>query len=153
APSGLGGAGGMYRERIRSNPSWHGHPRRDTVLIDVGSPVMGGLVIGRVHLWFSFGFADRIFQCALVNWLVPVGDEPDPDTGMWVVEPERTRGVLNFAIVNVDAVVRAAHLLTVYGAASLPENFHFSDSLDAFDHYFINTYADHYMHEFLSSLH
>ncbi|KAJ6628444.1 hypothetical protein B0H10DRAFT_1717940, partial [Mycena sp. CBHHK59/15] len=24
APSDLGGAGGMYRERIRSNPNWHG---------------------------------------------------------------------------------------------------------------------------------
>ncbi|KAJ7845711.1 hypothetical protein B0H14DRAFT_2357935, partial [Mycena olivaceomarginata] len=27
APSNLGGAGGMYRERIRSNPSWHGYVR------------------------------------------------------------------------------------------------------------------------------
>ncbi|KAJ7197611.1 hypothetical protein GGX14DRAFT_574087 [Mycena pura] len=32
-----GGPGGMYRERIRSNPLWHGHPRRDTVLVDVGA--------------------------------------------------------------------------------------------------------------------
>ncbi|KAJ7439253.1 hypothetical protein B0H11DRAFT_2254004 [Mycena galericulata] len=76
APSDLGGAGGMYREHIQSNPNWHGYARRDTVLVDVGAPVMRGLVIGR---------------CALVNWLVPVGDTPDPDTGMWVVELERQR--------------------------------------------------------------
>ncbi|KAJ7023427.1 hypothetical protein C8F04DRAFT_1134281 [Mycena alexandri] len=43
------GAGGMYRERIRSNPNWHGYPRRDTVLVNVGGPVMRGLVIGRVQ--------------------------------------------------------------------------------------------------------
>ncbi|KAJ7024440.1 hypothetical protein C8F04DRAFT_1213064 [Mycena alexandri] len=150
APSDLGGAGGMYREQIRSNPNWHGYARRDTVLIDVGSPVMGGIVIGRVHLFFSFAFADQLYECALVNWLVPVGITPDPDTGMWVVEPERERGALTLAIVNLDAVARAAHLLPVYGTAALPENFHFSDSLDAFDHYFVNPYADHHMHEFLS---
>ncbi|KAJ7017646.1 hypothetical protein C8F04DRAFT_1214956 [Mycena alexandri] len=150
APSDLGGAGGMYREQIRSNPNWHGYARRDTVLIDVGSPVMGGIVIGRVQLFFSFAFADRLYECALVHWLVPVGVTPDPDTGMWVVEPERERGALTLAIVNLDAIARAAHLLPVYGTAALPENFHFSDSLDAFDHYFVNPYADHHTHEFLS---
>ncbi|KAF8179519.1 hypothetical protein K438DRAFT_1842926 [Mycena galopus ATCC 62051] len=82
APSDLGGAGGMYREHIRANPNWHGYARRDTVLVDVGAPVMHGIVIGRVLLFFSFVFAERVFQCALVNWLVPVGDMPDPDTGM-----------------------------------------------------------------------
>ncbi|KAJ6563500.1 hypothetical protein B0H10DRAFT_1688189, partial [Mycena sp. CBHHK59/15] len=68
APSDLGGAGGMYRERIRSNPNWHGYPRRDTVLIDVDSPVMGGIVVGRVHLFFSFSFRDEDYRCALINW-------------------------------------------------------------------------------------
>ncbi|KAF8139321.1 hypothetical protein K438DRAFT_1785789 [Mycena galopus ATCC 62051] len=150
APSDLGGAGGMYREQIRSNPSWHGYARRDTVLIDIGSPTMGGIVIGRVQLFFSFVFAEQPYECALINWLVPVGDAPDPDTGMWVVEPEHDRGVLTFAIVKVDTVARAAHLLPVYGAGALPENFHFPDALDAFDHYFVNPYADHHMHEFLS---
>ncbi|KAF8203408.1 hypothetical protein K438DRAFT_1964892 [Mycena galopus ATCC 62051] len=150
APSDLGGAGGMYREHIRSNPNWHGYARCDTILIDVGSPTMGGLVIGRVHLFFSFVFAERSYECALVNWLVPVGDAPDPDTGMWVVEPERDRGVLTLAIISLDTVARAAHLLPVYGTGALPENFHFSDALDAFDRYFVNPYADHHMHEFLS---
>ncbi|KAJ6494335.1 hypothetical protein C8R45DRAFT_1135098 [Mycena sanguinolenta] len=149
APSDLGGAGGMYRERIRSNPNWHGYPRRDTVLIDVGSDIMGGIVIGRVHLFFSFDFAERLYECALVNWLTPVGNSPDPDTGMWVVEPERYRGALTMAIVNLDTIARAAHLIGVYGTAALPEHFHFSDSLDAFDNFFVNPYADHHMHEFI----
>ncbi|KAJ7916405.1 hypothetical protein B0H13DRAFT_1871178 [Mycena leptocephala] len=46
APSDLCGAGAMYRERIRSNPRWHGYARRDTVLVNVGGPVMGGIIIG-----------------------------------------------------------------------------------------------------------
>ncbi|KAJ7797429.1 hypothetical protein B0H14DRAFT_3887096 [Mycena olivaceomarginata] len=116
----------------------------------VGSPKLGGLVIGRVQHFLSFGFADRVYECALVKWLVPVGDTPDPDTGMWVVKPERERGALTMAIINLDAVAGAAHLLPVYGTTALPENFHFSDSLDAFDRYFVNPYADHHMHEFLA---
>ncbi|KAF8217294.1 hypothetical protein K438DRAFT_1914649 [Mycena galopus ATCC 62051] len=124
---------------IQLNPNWHGYARRDTILIDVGSPTMGGLVIGRVHLFFSFVFAERSYEYA-----------PDPDTGMWVVEPERDRGVLMLAIINLDTVARAAHLLPVYGTGALPENFHFSDALDVFDHYFVNPYADHHMHELLS---
>ncbi|KAF7328163.1 hypothetical protein MVEN_02573800 [Mycena venus] len=136
APSDLGGAGGMYCERIRSNPNWHGHARRDTVLVNVAAPVMHGIVVGRVQLFFSFTFRDQIHECALVNWLVPVGDAPDPDTGMWVVGVERERGAPTLAIINVNAIARASHLIGVYGVKPLPEDFHFSDSLDAFDTYF-----------------
>ncbi|KAJ7845013.1 hypothetical protein B0H14DRAFT_3685165 [Mycena olivaceomarginata] len=139
APSDLGGAGGMYRERIRSNPNWHGYARRDTVLVDVGAPIMRGIVIGRVQLFFSFDFGDKLFECALVNWLVPVGNAPDPDTGMWVVELERERGVPSLAVIDVDSIARASHLIGLS----------FSDALDAFNTYFVNPYADHHMYEFL----
>ncbi|KAJ7162408.1 hypothetical protein C8R46DRAFT_1283311 [Mycena filopes] len=149
APSDLGGAGGMYSERIRSSPNWHGYARRDTTLIDVGGLTMRGLVIGRVFLFFSFTFADTYHECALVHWFVPVGDRPDPDTGMWVVEPERQGQQPSLAIVKIDAMARAAHLIGLYGIRALPEDFHFSDSLDAFRRYFVNPYADHHMYEFL----
>ncbi|KAJ7138132.1 hypothetical protein C8R44DRAFT_828463 [Mycena epipterygia] len=141
--------GGMYREQIQSDPNWHGYARHDMVLVDVGSPVMGGIVIGRVLLFFSFVFSDRRFECALVNWLIPVGDTPDPDMGMWVVELEHQHGVPTLAIIPLDSVAHASHLIGVYGTAALPEDFHFSDSLDVFNTYFVNPYADHHMHEFL----
>jgi hypothetical protein len=149
APSDLCGAGGMYKEIIRSNPNWHGYARRDTVLIDVDAPIMRGLVIGRVLLFFSFTYNNLEQRCALVRWLVPVGQAPDPDTGMWVVEPEVERREPSLAIVKMDCIARAAHLLPVYGSAALPEEFHFSYSLDAFNRYFVNPYADHHMYEFL----
>ncbi|KAJ7234817.1 hypothetical protein C8J57DRAFT_1574522, partial [Mycena rebaudengoi] len=138
APSDLCGAGGMYKEIIRSNPNWHGYARRDTVLIDVDAPIMRGLVIGRVLLFFSFTYNNLEQRCALVRWLVPVGQAPDPDTGMWVVEPEVERREPSLAIVKMDCIARAAHLLPVYGSAALPEEFHFSYSLDAFNRYFVN---------------
>ncbi|KAJ7627285.1 hypothetical protein FB45DRAFT_979682 [Roridomyces roridus] len=149
APSDLGGAGGMYRERIRSNPNWHGYARRDTVLVNVGAAVMDGFIVGRVHLFFSFTFAGRVFECALVNWLIPIGDAPDPDTGMWVVELEHHRGAPTLEIIPVGAIAHGCHLVGVYGRGPLPEEFHFSDSLDAFKTFFVNRYADHHMHEFL----
>jgi hypothetical protein len=48
APNELSGIGGMHRQVIRSNPSWHGSYRRfDTVLIQVGDEVdvLGGMQV------------------------------------------------------------------------------------------------------------
>ncbi|KAJ7689175.1 hypothetical protein B0H17DRAFT_1296284 [Mycena rosella] len=131
APSDLCGAGGMYSEQIRSNPHWHGHARRDTVLVDVDASVMRRLLIGRVLLFFSFTFSDTDYECMLVRWFVPVGDSPDPGTGMWVVQPEVKDDEPSLDVLKIDSVARAAHLIGVYGPTALPEHFHFSRTLDA----------------------
>jgi hypothetical protein len=93
APSDLCGAGWMYRERIRSNPNWYDDcARYDTVfvVVDELQPGMRGMVVARVLLFFSFTdpYLGKDMPCALVNWFVHAGEEPDEDTGMWVVEPE-----------------------------------------------------------------
>lgn len=154
APSDLCGAGGMYRERIRSNPSWRGeYARHDTVFIetDPDLPGMQGMNIGRVLLFFSFTYNDAEYPCALIHWLVPDGTEADSDTGLWVVKPEyEGNGHRTLAVVHLDSVARAAHLIGVYGTQFLPSDLHFSHSLDVFRAYFVNRYADHHMHEFLS---
>ncbi|KAF5379427.1 hypothetical protein D9615_006625 [Tricholomella constricta] len=153
APSDVCGAGGMHRERIRSNPNWRGeYPRYDTVLVDTNAdrPGMLGMTVGRVLLFFAFTFRDVYYPCALVHWLIPVGDGPDPESGLWVVKPEfdaaRRR---TLEVVHIDSVARAAHLLPIYNSA-LPEDFHFSLSLDVFRAFFVNRFADHHMHEFLT---
>jgi hypothetical protein len=112
------------------------------------------MVIGRVFLFFSFNFNSRYYPCALVQWFVPIGDEPDEDTNMWVVAPEfvgvgRQRRP-NLAVVHLDTVVRGSHLLPLYGHSALPEDFHYSRALDAFRAYFVNKYADHHTYELLS---
>ncbi|KAJ7470114.1 hypothetical protein B0H11DRAFT_1730665 [Mycena galericulata] len=157
APSDLCGSGGMYRERIRSNPRWHGsYARHDTVFVETDSERAGmlGMCIGRVFLFFSFTYRGVDHSCALVHWLSAAGDTPDPDTGMWVVTPEthygpRNRKVKTLAIVPLDCIARAAHLLPIYGSALLPEDFHFSYSLDVFRSFYVNRYIDHHAFEFL----
>ena len=155
APSDLCGAGGMYQERIRSNPSWRDEcARYDTVFVQTGLDVgsMKGMVIGRVRLLFSFTSGGTPYPCALVEWLIPE-DEVDNDTGMWVVRPE-FEGVggrrRTLAIIHLDCIARAAHLLPVFGSSFVPEELHFSDTLDVYRTYFVNNNIDHHSHEFLS---
>jgi hypothetical protein len=83
-------------------------------------------------------------------WFIP-GDEPDEDTGMWVVRPEfYGNGRRTLAIVHLDCIARAAHLLPVFGSSFVPDELHFSDSLDVYRAYFVNNNIDHHCHEFLS---
>ncbi|KAJ7150482.1 hypothetical protein C8R43DRAFT_887359, partial [Mycena crocata] len=153
APSDLCGAGGMHRERIRSNLRWHGsYPRRDTVLITLDSerPGMLGMTVGRVFLFFSFTHVDTYYRCALVQWFPRYDTSPDPDTGLWVVTPEFHGNTgQSLAVVQLDSIARGVHLLPIYGLSLLPENFHFSYSLDSFQAFFVNRYADHHTHELL----
>lgn len=152
APSDLCGAGGMYRERIRSNPNWRReYARHDTMFVAIDPEIEGmrGMAIARVLLFFSFTFRDEQLSCALVHWFVP-RDEPDEDTGLWVVEPEfEGNGRRTLSIIHLDCVARAAHLLPVYGLSFVPEDFHFSNSLDAFRAYFVNRHIDHHSHDFI----
>lgn len=142
----------MYRERIRSNPDWQGeYARHDTMFIKSNAECGGilGMAIGRARLLFSFKFRGIVCPCALVDWFVSY-KEPDDVTGMWVVRPEfQGNGYRMSSIIHLNCVVRAAHLLPVYGCNFLPEDLHFSDSLDAFRAYFVNPYIDHHGHEFL----
>jgi hypothetical protein len=69
APSDLCGAGGMYQERIRSNPDWRNeHSRHDTVFVETGQGGMQGMAVGRVQLFFSFASDREQYPCALVEW-------------------------------------------------------------------------------------
>ena len=68
-------------------PYFHGHPRHDTVFVVLDDFQLGmnGMEIGRVLLFFSFHYRGKHFSCALINWFVH-DDEPDTDTGMWMVQ-------------------------------------------------------------------
>jgi hypothetical protein len=154
APSDLSGAGGMYQERIRANPNWRDEcARYDTVFVQTGSDVgrMKGMVIGRARLLFSFTSSGTCYPCALVEWFTPE-DELDEDTGMWVVRPEfeGRSGRRTLAIVHLDCIARAAHLIPVFGTSLVPDELHFSNSLDVYQAYFVNNNIDHHCHEFLS---
>jgi hypothetical protein len=161
APSNHSGASGMYRERIRANPNYGGNPRFDTVFVSVadadspdleGEYAMGGLLVARVLLFFSFydPVLQKYIPCALINWFVPKSDKPDPNTGMWVFEPEIEGGRPSLEVIHLDTILRGAHLLPKYGSGFLPENFSYIDALDAFKAYFVNHFIDYPAHELIT---
>ncbi|KII89352.1 hypothetical protein PLICRDRAFT_109924 [Plicaturopsis crispa FD-325 SS-3] len=153
APSDPSGVGGMRREVIRSTPSWRGkRARRDCVFAekDRNIPGVQGLHVLRVLLLFSFTFNDVVYPCALVEWFSLVGDVPDEDTGLWVVKPDLDhRGKRDVSVVHLDSILRSAHLIPVFGNRPIPIDFHHTYSLDSFDSFYVNKWADHHAHEII----
>jgi hypothetical protein len=153
APSDLCGIGGMRRERIRAVPSWRRGPARyDCVFVnaDPSAEGMRGLDVARVRAFFSFKFRGVNYPCALVHWFSRIGDKPDKNTGMWVVEPEfdfAQSPLGGSAIIHLDTIFRAAHLLGVCNDNFLPRNLTFHDSLDTFHSYYVNKFIDHHAFE------
>ena len=142
----------MRQERIRSTPSWYDHPRYDTVyvVLDDTLPGMEGMVIVRVRLFLSFNYKRVDYSCAFVNWLVRDSDDPDPDTGMWIVSLEEQSGKPTAQVIDVKTIARAAHLLPIFGPDSVPIDVQYYNSLDRYQSFFVNTFVDHHSHESLT---
>jgi hypothetical protein len=71
---------------------------------------------------------------------------------MWQVKPECSRGgepVMD--VINIDSIVRSAHLLPVYGTSRVPERFSHFQALSAYQSFFVNHFADHHVHELIST--
>ncbi|KAH9846008.1 hypothetical protein C2E23DRAFT_872599 [Lenzites betulinus] len=155
APSEHAGPHGMHREMIRCTPSWYGaYSRYDTVLVTTDQDAIGmdGMTVARVLSFFAFTDSDDsvLHQCALVEWFVLDDEVPDEATGMWVVKPELSGdGERVTDVISIKSIVRACHLIGVYGTTRLPADFAFHDSLDAFNRYYINWYADYHAHELI----
>lgn len=152
APSELAGWRGMHRELIRCTDSWHGeYSRYDTVLIQMDYELEGfpGMYVGRVFAFLELVSAGVRYPCALIQWF-DNEEAVDNVTGMWVVEPEfEDDGSPSFGVVSLDSIVRACHLVPVYGNTSLPKDFEFSYSLDTFHSFYLNHYIDYHSHEIL----
>lgn len=103
--------------------------------------------VARVRLFFAFvddNAGDEV-QCALVSWYTLLPD-CDPDTGMWMVQPEDDA----VQVIELSSIVRGAHLLPKYGIGALPDGVNHTNSLDAFKTYFVNPFIDHHCHELLA---
>lgn len=143
----------MHRECIRCTPRWRNSgPRRDRVFVveDQNTPGFRGMSVVRVRLLFSFQNNGIDYPCALVEWLKKIGRGPDPDTGLWMVEPavRRTRKRDHvMSVVHLDSIMRGAHLMPVYSRRFLPPGFRHTWSLDVFEAFFINKYIDDHTNE------
>lgn len=154
APSDPSGITGMHREHIRATPSWRGAPRFDCILLSIDPDAQGmiGLEVARIQALFSFVHEQRKYPCALIHWFSRVGMEPDEDTGMWVVEPDFDEdGNPNLAIIHVDTIFRAAHLLPVHRSNQfIPRDVvTMQNSLDYFDKFYVNRFVDYHAFEVL----
>lgn len=110
---------------------------------------MRGLGIGRVHLFFSFEVGGDTFSCALVHGYCKSFDDPDPDNGMWIVEPDHDNNRYRvMSVVHVDSIVHAAHLLPVFrGNVAISTEINFSSTLDVFEAFYVNKYIDYHAFE------
>jgi len=110
APSDECGPHGMRREYIWSHPSWYGTcmPWRDTVFVvtDDNRHSMEGMLIARIHLFFSYydEYLQMTVPCALVNWFVPADEVPDEVTCMWTVKPEVIAGQKPLQVIHLEAI-------------------------------------------------
>ena len=142
----------MRSERIRAVDTWRGGPGRyDCMFVNMDPFAKGmqGLDVARVRLFFSFTYEGIKYPCALIHWFSRVSESPDDsDMGMWVVEPDILEdGEHHAAVIHLDSIFRAAHLIPVYGEEFVPTYLSFTDSLDAFRAYYVNKYIDHHAFE------
>ena len=143
----------MRCERIHAINAWRNGPGRyDCIFVntDPSASVGGmlGLDIARVRLIFSFKHEGTTFPCALVHWFSRLGNSHNEHTGMWIVEPDLAEdGTPIASVIHLDTIFRAAHLMPVYGNDAVPKNLSSTQSLNAFNSYYVNKYIDHHAFE------
>ena len=155
APSDISGVNGMRCEHIRATPSWRKGPScYDCVLINSYPDVDGarGFEIAHVYLFFSFNYHMKEYQCVLIQWLSFVDTEPDEETGFWLVWRDvKDDGCPHLAVIHVDSIYRAVHLLPAHcNNRFVNREVTMHSSLDTFDLFFVNRFADHHAFESLS---
>jgi len=152
APSDTCGVGGMRFECIHAINDWQNEgPHYDCVFVETDPDAEGmlGLDVARVHQFFSFTYQDVLYPCALVCWFSWIGDQPDGDMGMWKVEPDFLEdGTPYFAVIHLDSVVRAAHLLGEFpGDEFIPEGIPVCAMLDILRSFYVNKLIDYHAFE------
>ncbi|KAJ7800645.1 hypothetical protein B0H14DRAFT_3092576 [Mycena olivaceomarginata] len=120
------------------------------VVTDPDLPGMHGMEIGRVFLFFSSPIPTHTTHAPLSNGTRH--SRQDDDTSMWVVTYSRGREKPPPDTCSTAPGLHCARgpSSSVYGSELLPDDFHFSYSLDSFRAFFVNRYTDHHTHEFLS---
>jgi hypothetical protein len=80
-----------------------------------------GLHAAYVLAFMSLKVSGVIYPCALVTWFSAVGDEPCLDIGMWMMVPDLDAdGKCEISVIHLNSILRAAHLIPVYGDHPVP---------------------------------
>ncbi|KAH9006191.1 hypothetical protein EDB86DRAFT_3061299 [Lactarius hatsudake] len=89
---------------------------------------------------------------ALVWWytLSDSSGHRDEVTGMWLVEREYNRDQKpHLAVVHIDTIFHAVHLLPYFGQELVRKGFSYTDTLGSYAIFYVNKYADHHSFEIL----
>ena len=145
----------MRREYIRATPAWRkGHARYDCIFINAWPELarMRGLEVARVFLFFSFMHQDISYPCALVQWFSVIGDEPEDETGLWMVEPDVNEdGQPKLAVIHLETIFCAAHLVPAYCTPNfVRRSLSMHETLDEFKTFYVNKFVDHNAFEIAS---
>ncbi len=151
APSDYSGPSGMHHERIQAVLSWrNGQGQFDTVFIKSrpgARTITTGLVIGRVHQFFSFFLDNKRHSCAVVHMFEFVGDKPDEELRLWIVRPVFSNSQPKIKIIPLNAILRATHLIPVYSDERVSNKFSHTQTLDHFDEFYVNRFIDYHAFE------
>ncbi|KAH8988449.1 hypothetical protein EDB86DRAFT_2808336, partial [Lactarius hatsudake] len=147
----------LRREQIRSTRSWRGGPCGMTwVLVNMGD---GGTRLSQClamppleFVFFSLEHSGENFPAVLVWWytLSDSSGHRDGVTGMWLVKREYNRDQKpHLAVVHIDTIFRAVHLLPTLDGPNATKGFSYTDTLDSYAIFYVNKYADHHSFEIL----
>lgn len=155
APSDLCGTKGISSERIRAVDTWQkGAGRYDCIFVETDPNALGmlGLDVSQVKAFLSFSFESKLYQCALVSWFSRIGDKPDDTTGMWMVQADfedDAKTERYCSVIPIDSIVRAAHLMPIFGTGFTPKGFTPALSLTTiFRGWYVNKFIDYHAFEF-----
>jgi len=144
----------MFHEVIRAVSYWGmgeiPGPRYDCVyVVKHGTPGTGmcNLRVARIRSFFSFEYGSETHCCALVHWYKLWRDEPDDDNRMYIVQPDIISGYRNMAVITVDSIIRAAHLLPIFDETRLDHSLNYTHSLDVFKAFYVNHLVDPHAYE------
>ncbi len=145
---------GVRQEVIRAAPSWlKGMPRYDCIFVNSNNELDGmrGMEIARAICFFSFVYLGITYPCVLVHWFSRISEEPDEDTGMWMVTPDFDHsGNPILAVIHIDCIFRAAHLIPIFGNSFIPDHITHDNSLDNFKGFYVNRFVDHHAFDIAS---
>jgi hypothetical protein len=144
----------MRKEVIQAAPSWfNGMPRYNCVFVNSNNELNGmrGMEVARTLCFFSFRYLGVTYSCAVVQWFSHISEEPDEDTGMWMVTPDfHPSGTPVLAIIHIDCIFRAAHLLPIFGNTFVSEDITHMNSLDCFKGFYVNRFVDYHAFDIAS---
>lgn len=97
--------------------------------------------------FFSLQHQNKTYACTLIQWYSYVGTQPDEDTGLQKVELDtKDDGNPCLAVIHIHAIFHAVHLIPTYCTAKfISKTITMHSSLDMFDLFYVNWFADHHL--------